>query len=102
MNHWRTVLRVPIHVVDYMKRQWIRPGKAVARRLVAACGLEWEPACLEFHRTVRPVDTASLAQVRQPVYKTSIARWKNYEHELADLFSILEAAISTGFRRHQT
>ena len=49
------------------------------RRLVAACGLEWEPACLEFHRTERPVRTASVTQVRQPVYKKSVARWKNYE-----------------------
>jgi tetratricopeptide (TPR) repeat protein len=94
MNHWRTVLRVPIHVVDY--EETVDDLESVARRLVAACGLDWEPACLEFHRTVRPVDTASLAQVRQPVYKTSIARWRNYEHELADLFSILEAATSIG------
>ena len=40
-------------------------------------------------RAARPVRTASVAQVRQPVYKQSVARWKNYEHELADLFAVL-------------
>ncbi len=91
MEHWQTVLPAAIHVVDY--EETVHDLEGVARRLVAACGLDWEPACLEFHRTVRPVDTASLAQVRQPVYKSSIGRWKNYEHELADLFSSLEFAI---------
>ena len=60
--------------------------ESVARRLIAACGLDWEPACLEFHRTERPVRTASVSQVRQPVYQRSVARWKNYEAALAELF----------------
>ena len=63
--------------------------EAVARRLVAACGLEWEPACLEFHRTRRPVRTASVAQVRQPVYQQSVARWRHYERDLSELFAAL-------------
>ena len=87
MDHWRTVLPAPIHEVDY--EETVDDLEGVARRLVAACGLDWEPACLEFHRTERPVRTASLAQVRQPIYKKSVARWKNYEHELGDLFSAL-------------
>jgi len=65
--------------------------EAVARRLVAACGLDWELACLEFHRTQRPVRTASVVQVRQPVYKQSAGRWKNYEATLAMLFAALPA-----------
>ena len=52
----------------------------------------WNPACLEFHRTSRPVRTASFAQVRQPVYTSSVARWKNYQVELADLFAVLPQA----------
>ena len=60
-----------------------------ARRLIAACGLEWDPACLNFHQTQRVVRTASVLQVRQPVYKKSVARWKNYETHLADLFAAL-------------
>ena len=64
MDHWRAVLPVAIHDVDYEAA--VDDLEAEARRLVAACGLEWEPACLEFYRTRRPVRTASLTQVRQP------------------------------------
>ncbi len=92
MDHWRTVLPAPIHEVDY--EETVDDLEVVARRLVAACGLDWEPACLEFHQTERPVKTASFAQVRQPVYKKSVARWKNYEHELNDLFSALPVVTS--------
>jgi hypothetical protein len=87
MDHWRSVLPVTIHEVDYEDAVADLPG--VARRLVAACGLEWEPACLEFHRARRPVRTASVAQVRQPLYTHSVARWRNYERPLAGLFARL-------------
>jgi hypothetical protein len=63
--------------------------EGVARRLVASCGLEWEPACLAFHENRRPVRTASVTQVRQPIYKKSVARWRNYENALALLFAKL-------------
>jgi tetratricopeptide (TPR) repeat protein len=87
MDHWRTVLPVPVHEVNY--EETVTDLEGVARRLVAACGQEWDPACLEFHRTQRPVRTASVSQVRQPVYTRSVARWKHYEHDLADLFAAL-------------
>jgi hypothetical protein len=87
MKHWRAVLTVPFLDVDY--EETVSDLESVARRLVAACGLEWEPACLEFHRTERPVRTASVTQVRQPVYQRSVARWKNYEPALHDLFAAL-------------
>jgi tetratricopeptide (TPR) repeat protein len=96
IDHWRRVLPAPIHVVDY--EETVEDLENVARRLIAACGLDWEPACLEFHRTVRAVSTASLAQVRQPVYKKSVGRWKNYEHTLGDLFSALAALTSWAAR----
>jgi len=87
MDHWRAVLTVPIVEVDY--EETVSDLESVARRLVAACGLEWEPACLEFYRNERPVRTASVTQVRQPVYQRSVARWKNYEPALAELFAVL-------------
>jgi tetratricopeptide (TPR) repeat protein len=87
MNHWRASLPAVIHEVDY--ENTVADLEGVARRLLAACKLDWEPACLEFHRTSRPVRTASYAQVRQPVYRTSIGRYKNYETQLADLFAAL-------------
>jgi hypothetical protein len=87
MNHWRSVLTGPIHLVDY--ETTVADLEATARRLVTACGLDWNANCLEFHRTRRVVRTASFAQVRQPVYPSSVGRWKNYQNELADLFAAL-------------
>jgi len=60
-----------------------------ARRLIAHCGLPWNRACLEFHRTQRPIHTASLAQVRQPLYRSSLARSQPYLHRLGPLLEAL-------------
>jgi tetratricopeptide (TPR) repeat protein len=92
MDHWRTVLPTPIVEVDY--EQTVDDLESVGRRLVAACGLEWEPACLDFHQNRRPVRTASVTQVRQPVYRKSLARWKNYQQSLASLFAALPPSLS--------
>ena len=77
MAHWHDVLPVPVHEVVY--ERLVDDFETEAGRLVAACGLDWEPACLHFHQTARPVRTASVAQVRQPLYRTSLARWRHYE-----------------------
>jgi hypothetical protein len=90
MDHWRTVLSVRLIEVDY--ESTVSDFELTARRLVAACGLDWETGCLEFYRNERPVRTASLTQVRQPIYRGSVGRWKNYEQALAELF----AALSRG------
>jgi tetratricopeptide (TPR) repeat protein len=92
MEHWRKVVSVPLYEVDY--EDTVTDLERVARRLVAACGLEWEPACLEFYRNDRPVRTASVAQVRQPVYQRSVARWKHYEPALSELFASLAVESS--------
>ena len=84
---------MPIIEVDY--EETVDDLESVARRLVSVCGLEWEPACLDFHRTQRPIRTASVTQVRQPVYKRSVARWKNYEPALGELFAALPAGECT-------
>ena len=89
MDHWRNVLPLTIHDVRY--ESTVNDLENSARNLVALCGLEWEPACLEFHRNKRPVRTASLVQVRRPVYTSSVGRYKNYESELAGLFKALPA-----------
>lgn len=70
------------------------------RRLLDFCGLQFEAACLDFHENTAPVATASSAQVRQPLYTGSLARWKRYESGLKDALDILEAAdcISAGER----
>jgi hypothetical protein len=90
MEHWQRVLPTPIFEVDY--EALVADPDRIARALVAWCGLEWDPACLEFHSARRPVRTASVAQVRQPVYRTSVGRWKNYERTLAPLLARLEGS----------
>jgi tetratricopeptide (TPR) repeat protein len=87
MEHWRQMLPVPLLEVDY--EETVADLEGVARRLVAFCGLEWEPACLAFHQTRRPVRTASVTQVREPIYRRSVARWKHYEKALGELFARL-------------
>jgi tetratricopeptide (TPR) repeat protein len=60
-----------------------------ARRIIAHIGLEWNEACLKFYETERPVRTASLSQVRQPIYSTSVGRWRKYEAYLKPLLAEL-------------
>jgi len=81
MEHWRNVLPLPMHEVSY--EELVRDQEGVSRRLVEWCGLEWEPGCLEFHKTRRTVATASAAQVRQPIHTQAVARWRNYAPHLA-------------------
>jgi tetratricopeptide (TPR) repeat protein len=85
MAHWRRVLPTPMLEVDY--EDVVSDLEKWSRAVVAWCGLEWDPACLEFHRTKRPVQTSSVAQVRQPIYTRSVGRWKNYERTLSPLFT---------------
>lgn len=57
-------------------------------------GAPWDESCLRFHRTARPVRTASMIQVRQPLYSGSIARWKRFERELAPLTQLLAPLLT--------
>ncbi len=91
MEHWKKVLPVPILEVEY--EQTVEDLEGVARRMVEFCGLDWDPACLAFHESKRTVRTASLSQVRQPVYKKSVQRWKNYQEPLKTLFGIIDGTI---------
>ena len=93
MAHWRKVLPAPLLDVDY--EETVADLEGVARRLVAWCGLAWEPACLEFYQAKRPVRTASAVQVRQPVYRTSVGRWKHYQQALSWLLARLESDASS-------
>ncbi|MBO0800676.1 MAG: sulfotransferase, partial [Blastocatellia bacterium] len=88
MGHWREVLPSPIHAVDY--EELVSDFEGTARCLLDFCGLDWDPACLEYYRTSRIVRTASVTQVRKPIYTRSVDRWKNYESDLSDLFQLLQ------------
>jgi tetratricopeptide (TPR) repeat protein len=87
MRHWREALPRAVHEIRY--EALVDDFEAGARRLVEACGLDWDPACLQFHKTNRTVRTASVGQVRQPVYRKSLARWKAYEPYLSTLFDLI-------------
>ena len=87
MAHWQSTLPVHLHEIQY--ERFVEDFETEAPRLLAACGLEWEPACGRFHETARPVRTASVTQVRQPIYRRGLARWKQYEGTLSDLFAQL-------------
>ena len=63
-----------------------------ARRIIAHCGLDWDARCLDFHRTARPVRTASAAQVRQPIYGSAIGRGRPYAPFLRPLVDALAGA----------
>ena len=85
MDHWRQVL--PPVWLDVPYEETVADLETAARRLVAFCGLEWEPECLAFHEGRRTVRSASLAQVRRPIYKNAVARWKHYERELGPMLA---------------
>ncbi len=84
MAGWRGLLPQDA-MLEVVYEELVADVEAGARRLVEHCGLPWDPACLSFHSAARPVRTASLAQVRQPIYSSSMGRWKKYEKELAPL-----------------
>jgi tetratricopeptide (TPR) repeat protein len=84
MGHWRKVL--PRGVMLELKYEEIVNGlEAQARCIVAHCGLPWNDACLTFHQTERIVRTASATQVRQPIYRNAIGRWRDYGDMLQPL-----------------
>lgn len=89
MAHWREVLPEGA-LLDVRYETLVADFESEARRLIAFCGLPWNDAMLRFHKTRRAVRTKSEFQVRQPLYTTSIGRWRPYERWLAPLFEALE------------
>jgi len=88
MRHWEAVLPDGVMMtVDY--ESVVGDIEAKARALVAHIGLPWDEACLAFHKSARPVKTASVVQVRKPVYNTSVERWRRYGGGLTPLLNAL-------------
>ena len=81
MAHWAGVL--PLDILPVRYEEMVGDQESMTRRLVDFCGLEWDENCLEFHKHNRQVKTASLIQVRQPIYKTSMKKWLPYAEYLA-------------------
>ena len=90
MKHWRTVMPDRIHEVSY--EEIIDDQDRVSRALLDHCGLEWQDRCLAFHKNKAPVATASAAQVRSPVYRDALSRWRRFETQLEPLITRLRNA----------
>ena len=88
MAHWHRVLPAG-SILDVRYEDVVADLEKMARRIIAYCGLPWDDRCLSFHETDRPVRTASATQVRQPIYKSAIGRWRVYEEELGPLLTAL-------------
>jgi len=89
-DHWESVTPGTILQVDY--EDLVEDLEGTARRMVEFAGLPWDDACLAFHETERAVQTASATQVRQPIYASSVDRWRPYEAHLKPMARAFEAA----------
>jgi tetratricopeptide (TPR) repeat protein len=86
-NHWLRVL--PLKMLEIQYEEMVADQEGQSRRLIDFLGLPWDPKCLDFHKTERTVMTASVWQVRQPIYNSSSGRWRHYERHLSPLLDVL-------------
>jgi tetratricopeptide (TPR) repeat protein len=94
MAHWRHAL--PLRMLEINYESLINRQEEQTRSLVDFLGLPWDGRCLDFHRTERPVHTASVWQVRQPLYSRSVGRWRRYASHLRPLLAALGDPIDAG------
>ncbi len=87
MKHWQKTLNIPMLNVQY--EEMVDNQEGLSRQIIDYLGLEWNDACLKFYENKRAAGTASYDQVKQPIYKKSVARWKHYEKHLGELIEIL-------------
>ncbi|HEX4410183.1 MAG TPA: sulfotransferase [Xanthobacteraceae bacterium] len=99
MAHWQRILP-PGRILEVRYESVVADLEGETRRILAHCGLDWDDRCLAFYETQRTVNTASAAQVRQPIYDSSIGRWHHYEEFLGPLLAELshpgDAVASNG------
>ena len=92
MRHWDAVL--PGRVLRVLYEDVVEDFGASLQRMLRFCGLEFEPGCVEFHKAVRTISTASSEQVRQPIFRTGLSQWRNYDPWLGPLKKALGDALS--------
>ena len=90
MEHWNHVLPGVIHTINY--ESMVDDLEAESRRLLDYCGLDWESGCLRYYENRNAPTTASATQVRQPVYRSSVGKWRCYREQLGSLAVMLESA----------
>ena len=88
MRHWNRVLPDAVYTLEY--ETLVDDFEPEVRRLLEHCGLDFEDACLRFHENRTASTTASTVQVRQPVYRSSVGKWREYRTQLAPLIAALE------------
>ena len=92
MEHWQGLLPAG-RILEVRYEDVVSDLEGQARRLISHCGLDWDSRCLSFHKTKKSVNTASVAQVREPIYNSSIGRWRPYAKHLGPLQSALENSL---------
>jgi hypothetical protein len=88
LTHWRGVLPAD-RFLEIQYEDLVADREAVTRQMIAFCGLDWNDACLHSEQNRRSVRTASVWQARQPIYRTSVARWRHYAPWLGPLAELL-------------
>ncbi len=81
---------LPLPILDVQYEDVVADQEKASREIIDFLGLDWDPDCLNFHKTKGAVRTASKWQVRQPIYNKSVGRWQKYATYLAPLFQSLE------------
>lgn len=90
MEHWKKVVSLSMLEIQY--EELVADQEKFSKEIIAFCGLDWDDRIMQFHETERDVATASYGQVRQPIYTSSVARWKKYEKYLGPLKEALGIA----------
>jgi tetratricopeptide (TPR) repeat protein len=88
LDHWRSI--IPTRFIEVTYETLIRNLEGESRRLIEFLGLDWDPACLDFHTNPRQVTTVSYWQVRQPIYDSSVGRWRRYEAHIKPMLNVLK------------
>jgi tetratricopeptide (TPR) repeat protein len=90
MEHWHTVLPGVVHTVEYEKL--VGDIETESRQLIEFCDLDWQPQCLKFYENKEASTTASTVQIRQPIYQSSVGKWRDYEKQMQPVVQILQQA----------
>ena len=99
MAHWRKILPSNA-LLDVYYEDLVTDTETQSRRIIEYCELEWNDACLGFHKNKRQINTASIMQARQPIYHSSIARWRSYEKFLEPLLDVLGELSLDDYQNH--
>jgi len=91
MAHWNSIF--PGQILENRYEDIVADLEKQTRKVLDFCGLDWDPNCLNFHESERAVRTASVAQVRQPIYSGSVEKWRKYEAQLQPLIRVLEKGL---------